>query len=132
MTETYKIKIPIYRITVHLFFGNIEDCKKAIIADGQNEITAEAWAKNNDKYEGAFTVEETGYTLIWLRKFPESVGDYGSLIHEIEHCTFDILNSRGVKHSDDSDEAFAYLLCWLYEEIENFILDEKEKQQSIS
>lgn len=127
MTETYKINIPIYRTTIHLFFGNIEDCKKAIIADGQNEITATAWVKDNDKYEGAFTVEETGYTLIWLSKFPESVGDYGSLIHEIEHCTFDILNSRGVKHSDDSDEAFAYLLGWLYEEIENFIQDEKEK-----
>ena len=132
MTETYKIKIPIYRITVHLFFGTEEDCKKAIIADGETELVAQQWASGKDEYEGSFSVEDDGYTLIWVRKFPESVGDYGSLIHEIEHCTFEILNSRGIKHSDDSDEAFAYLLGWLYEEIENFIQDEKEKQLSIS
>jgi len=128
MTETYKIEIPIYRITVHLFFGSEEDCKKAIIADGETELIAQQWASGKDEYEGSFSVEDDGYTLIWVRKLPESVGDYGSLIHEIEHCTFEILNSRGVKHSDDSDEAYAYLLGWLYEEIENFIQDEKERR----
>ena len=103
-----------------------------MIADGETELVAQQWASGKDEYEGSFSVEDDGYTLIWVRKLPESVGDYGNLIHEIEHCTFEILNSRGIKHSDDSDEAFAYLLGWLYEEIENFIQDEKEKQLSIS
>ncbi len=128
MTETYKIEVPIYRITLHLFFGPEEDCKKAMIADGEPELVAQQWLPSKEEYDGSFSVEDDGYTLLWLRRLPESIGDYGSLIHEIEHCTFEILNSRGVKHTDDSDEAYAYLLCWLYEQIENFIQDEKERR----
>lgn len=130
MTETYKIIIPIYRITLHLFFGPEEDCKKAMIADGESELVAQQWIQGKEEYDGSFSVEADGYTLLWVKRLPESISDYGSLIHEIEHCTFEILNSRGIKHTDDSDEAFAYLLGWLYEVIENFILDEKEKQLS--
>lgn len=132
MNETYKISIPIYRTTLHLFFGNAEDCRKAMIADGESELVAQQWLPGKEEYDGSFSVEDDGYMLLWVKRLPESISDYGSLVHEIEHCTFEILNSRGIKHTDDSDEAFAYLFCWLYEEIENFILDEKEKQLSAS
>ena len=132
MTETHKIRIPIYRTTLHLFFGNKEDCRKAMIADGESELVAQQWLSENEEYDGSFSVESDNYTLLWVKKLPESITDYGTLLHEIEHCTFEILNSRGIKHTDESDEAFAYLFGWLYEEIEKFIQDEKEKQLSIS
>lgn len=127
MTETHIIRIPIYRTVLHLFFGNKEDCKKAMIEDGETELVAQQWFEEKENCDGSFSVEDDGYTLLWLNKLPESITDYSNLLHEIEHCTFEILDSRGIKHTYESDEAFAYLFCWLYEEIENFILDEKDK-----
>ncbi len=37
MTETLKLQIPIYRETLHVFFGSVEDCQAALIKDGISE-----------------------------------------------------------------------------------------------
>jgi hypothetical protein len=37
--------------------------------------------------------------------------------HEIDHLTSDILYTRGFKYSADSEEIWAYLGGWIYEQV---------------
>lgn len=127
MDRTYIIEIPIYREELHVFFGPIEECEKAIREDGVEEVNIRDWKKDNENCLASFTESDSGYLLLWLNNLPETIRDYSDLIHEIEHVVFSVLDYRGVIHSSDSDEAFAYLSGWLYEQIEEFIQDEKSR-----
>lgn len=51
-----------------------------------------------------------GAHLICLNSWKESPKHYGILAHEAFHATHQILKERGVRLTDDSDEAFTYLL----------------------
>ena len=42
-------------------------------------------------------------------KWQPSLENFLTLSHECEHATFQILNSKGMPHTKDTDEAFAYL-----------------------
>jgi len=47
--------------------------------------------------------------------------DLSDLAHEIEHAAFFILNRIGVKHTNESDEVFAYYQAYLLREcLKNF------------
>lgn len=59
-----------------------------------------------------------GQTIIRLKRQPKlSWGvDISDLAHEIEHAVFMILDRIGVKHTNDSDEVFAYYQAHLLRE----------------
>lgn len=69
--------------------------------------------------EGKTIMFPTGQTLIWLKRKPQSINDLAILNHEIFHCTCFILNRCGIQMSKKSDEAFAYLIQYLTEQIYN-------------
>ena len=55
-----------------------------------------------------------GQTIIRLRLEKTKLGiDVADLAHEIEHATFFLFNRIGVKHTEESDEAFAYYQAFL-------------------
>ncbi len=58
-----------------------------------------------------------GQTLLWMRYRPKGIEDLGVLVHEAFHCTTFILEKSGITYSKDSDEAYAYFLQFLVEEI---------------
>lgn len=66
---------------------------------------------------GSTTLFSTGDVVLYLNKKPTSAYDYSKLVHEIYHCATYILNYVGIKHSRKSDEAFAYLVGFLTENI---------------
>ena len=131
MTETLKIQIPIYKTSLQVFFGTAEECIEAQRKDGRKETGIEEWRRMNasTNYNGAFYMGDDTYNLIWLNKFPETVGDYGDLVHEIEHAVWYILDSRGLKHTEESDEAYAYFFGFLFCEIDDYIVKEREKKE---
>lgn len=55
--------------------------------------------------------------VIRLRDYPITVTDYGVLQHEIFHAVDQILKYIGITLSDDSDEAYAYLIEYVTREI---------------
>jgi hypothetical protein len=60
-----------------------------------------------------FNHEEHGdIALIWLH--PNA--GFDTLGHELVHALTSVLAERGLRLSDDSDEAFAYYLAWLIRE----------------
>lgn len=59
----------------------------------------------------------TNQTFIRLIKHPKKPTDYNALHHEIFHAVDFILRKIGIKLSQDSDEAYAYLIGYVTEKI---------------
>lgn len=55
--------------------------------------------------------------VIRMANYPITVIDYGILQHEIFHAADLALRHMGITLSDDSDEAYAYLIEYLTTEI---------------
>lgn len=73
--------------------------------------------KTMDIKNGRSIIFDSGQTLLWLKEKPTSIDGLALLNHEIFHCTCFILERVGIKYSHKSDEAFAYLIQYLTEEI---------------
>ena len=55
--------------------------------------------------------------VIRTANYPITVTDYGILQHEIFHATDQILRYIGINLTDDSDEAYAYLIEYITREV---------------
>lgn len=56
---------------------------------------------------------DCGGFVLWLRDYPRTPHDFGVLAHETFHLADMILRNVGMTLSDDSDEAWAYLIDYL-------------------
>lgn len=52
--------------------------------------------------------------LICMRTFDWTEADLSILTHECSHATYQILSHLGIKHTDESDEAYAYLHGYIF------------------
>jgi len=129
MKETLKIEIPVYRTRLHVFFGSLDECAKAMSIDGRPEHYIEDWKQHTEELRGMYS-QDGDYRLLWLPMWPKSVDDYGCMVHEIWHAVFHILQSRGLRHSEDSDEAYAYLAGYLFSEIDAYVAEESERMNN--
>lgn len=66
---------------------------------------------------GKSVMFSSGQTLLWLKETPNSISALATLNHEIFHCVCFILERAGITYSDKSDEAFAYLIEYLTNQI---------------
>ena len=120
MEELLKIDIPLYRARINVFFGSREDCAEVLRADGMEEWRIDAWLEHTKNCDGLYS-QNNDYRLLWVYRIPQTVGDYVDLVHEIEHTVFYLLYDKGLEHTKSSDEAYSYLMGWLYGEIMVFI-----------
>ena len=58
-------------------------------------------------------------TIIWLKNYPRAGS--GVLAHEIFHATDFILDKMGIKHTEASDEVWAYVIEYLTNEVHKHI-----------
>ena len=128
MTELYKIGIPLYHANIYVFLGTREDCAEAMRKAEVKEREIEEWLENTKSYEGMYH-QEDDFRLIWLQEIPMTVGKYSDLVHEIEHATFYLLKSRGLQHTEESDEAYAYLSGYIFEQVDSLIVELREKKK---
>lgn len=128
MTELYKISIPLYRAAIHVFLGSREDCAEAMRKENVPEKEIAEWLNETKGYEGMYH-EDDDFRLIWLQEIPTTVGKYSDLVHEIEHATFYLLKSRGLQHTEESDEAYAYLSGYIFERIDSLIVELREENK---
>ena len=78
-----------------------------------------AYLKTLSFKEGKSIMFPGGQTLLWLKDKPNSISSLATLNHEIFHCTCFILERVGIIYSNDSDEAYAYLIEYLTKQIYN-------------
>ena len=56
---------------------------------------------------------------------PYTVDDFSTLVHEIFHASYFILNRVGIKLKPSTEEAYTYLIQHFYREIVNEISNEQ-------
>lgn len=129
MTELYKIQIPIYKDTLFIFFGTVEECQKALIKVGMCEDETQIF-KPSETTQGYFCYfEKDGVYLIWMPVMPEQIAQYGVLVHEIFHFVCRFLSERGLVMNDSSEEAYTYLAEYVYDEIDNYVVTERNREE---
>ena len=123
---TKLIYIPIYGVNVVFCWELDKDewikfCKRwktKIKEDEKNEILSDI---NNECVDGSTLRLEIGDYIVYVKKML-----HGNIAHEIYHtCNF-ILMARGVEHSE-SDEAYAYLVGYLTDEVYKAIETQQTK-----
>jgi len=89
--------------------------EKAQIRSGQDTDTVdETLEDDTDGYQFAYhaTQGENERFYVWVAEPTHEL-----LAHESSHLGYDILNHRGVKHCDESEEAYAYMQGWLHKKL---------------
>lgn len=122
--ETTIIQIPIYNHTLQVLLGDVTEIKDTLVREYK---VAEHWADGMLENIGANAagsmcrIDAINEYFLWVEKVPTTIKDYGVLVHEIEHFVFYFLNDKGLNHTEDSDEAYAYLFEYIFEQIDTWI-----------
>lgn len=90
---------------------------------------AESLPGLNDKLAPAARVLSYGSSqhVLWIKYWPEKISDYGTLVHELFHIVDVSLRGKGITLSDDSDEAYAYFMGWIYQDFLAKLYSKKKK-----
>lgn len=123
MKDIEQINIPIYKTCLWVYFGSHEECEKALRNKNVSERYISFFKQQyNSTVHGLYVYdEEENLCLLWLNDIPYSVADYGNLVHEIEHYVFNLFDRIGMEHTTASDEAYAYMIGYVFSEIECII-----------
>ena len=118
-TKNFIIPLVVYPFDIMVSLGETDEqlfhkFKKTNVEE--NEYDNAKYGSNNCR--GRYCLFRCGASLIRLRKPPVTPEDYGYLQHEIFHAASTILWKVGVNLEPRvSDEAYAYLIQYLTEQI---------------
>ena len=89
--------------------------KKTLSDNGVNDED-EMWTFG-ETTTGRFCLFPSNQGLIRIREMPKTNVDYANLQHEIFHYVMHIFDRIGMKWTQESDEAYSYLIGYLTSEI---------------
>lgn len=123
--QTGKCKVATIPISIY--------SKKVIVAVGEFDVGAIAEHISTEKEKDSFRQEMqqndissydglvfnlgTGNEVLWLQYPPKSETDISTLAHEAFHAAYDILKRVGIPLSSSSEEAYAYLIGYITEQV---------------
>lgn len=133
MNKLHAIEIPIWHTDLYVFFGEDKDkCLKELNKAKKGKINPSSLYTTRETMESASGVFIQSvvdyYNLLWMPVLPHTIGEFATLIHEIEHATFYILDNAGMVHTKESDEAYAHTQGYIFSEIDNLINKISDKQ----
>lgn len=109
--KTFKyIWVPIYQANVWWFRGPRKQYDKLVWKEFKREAPEKRITVNATVEE--YLIGDQRVHVIWLKNHKVHV-----LAHECFHAAYHILRDRGVYLTDGSEEAFAYLMDFLIQEI---------------
>ena len=104
-----KFDIDIYRASCHIFYSDsMEDAQKhveqklRVFTDGALDTAGGGYIFNPYASQLIMVLHPSGNLL-------------GNVFHESCHLAFHLLDDRGIRHTMDTDEAFAYLGTFIFE-----------------
>lgn len=130
MAVTRKIKrvsIPLVLYPYEILFSLGETDKellKLLKKHGINDIDTDSCHLEEDEAAKCIMFNNNK-VLIRLLEFPVKPAAFGILQHEIFHAVDFVLRKVGVKLTDDSCEAYSYLIGYVTEKLYSKILKEK-------
>ena len=120
MRKAFVIDIPLYNRDLLVVFGDrgylVNQISEAynISLQSAYSITEDIDDYSTGRYY--FNIEK-GKRFLWMAKVPEKPQEYATLGPEIFHAAFGIMDEIGASPSEDSEEAYAYLIGYLTKEI---------------
>lgn len=121
------INIPIFGQALLVMFGSKDSAIEAMIENVPSITRDDAESFFPNSYcRGMFnySTKYDAYAL-WMPIVPNTVSEYSTLVHEIQHFVFTMLDNLGVKHSTDSDEVYSYVFAFVFEEIDTFLSENR-------
>ena len=110
--------VPLYRGSLVVVLTNSTNDLKKYIPPWKDEIIyASAWLYTFKKKQGYFII------LNFDNKYRKIKN--GTITHEALHAAHFILNDRGIKASHKHDEALAYLVEWITDQVYKFVKKNK-------
>lgn len=109
INKTFQLEDPIYHSDVMVIIGEYAFFKKALSKRG-----VDVGINNKDFYAEFGEIKNTNdeltgyYVRIPVIDFTNL--NYCSIVHELTHLTYHVLDRAGVKHDIDNHESFTYLL----------------------
>ena len=120
MSKAFVINIPLYKRDLLVVFGD-KDYLVNQMSEAYNISLQSAYSitEDIDDYSTGryYFNREKGSRFLWMPKVPEKPQEYATLGHEIFHAAFGIMDEIGASPSEDSEEAYAYLIGYLTKEI---------------
>ena len=114
---SFGIDVSIYNTYIIVVTGQSKYINKCLSKRGLKKIDI-----SNVKGAAGYTFQLEEGILLWLKQKPPFPAYHmGCLVHEIFHCTEFILSKVGIKLSNKSDEAYAYLIGYITENIFNHL-----------
>jgi hypothetical protein len=115
----FVIDYAVYPFELMVSFGeDIEIFKKRLRAklpeDIRHEIDSEFGV---DLCSGRTVMFSGGMTAMWFREYPLKASQYALIAHEVFHAVDFLFQRINIKLSDDSNEAYAYLIQYITEQI---------------
>ncbi len=111
------IQIPIYKTAVLIYWGDRKGLYKAVKRNSDKATAREVIEEVTPLTEGV-TVTTSGRTVtIYLASPPRDPRSVAVLIHELSHATNFILREVGIPHTEDTEEAYTYLLEYIAREV---------------
>lgn len=123
------IKDTVYRCDIHFTIGDLDEFKRLVAAQTGRQIAdVPEWRPSLGKvveYEYDDGVVEY---FVWFPYVPTSAG---TIVHEAFHLTSQLLRSRHIHLSFDTEEAYAYHLASVFVEFGKLMVtyDEQRKRQ---
>jgi hypothetical protein len=109
---------PLYTSTLNLLYGPYKEARRYIQQRCEYDIGDKEpkgmFVYSHDKLDKEF--EGRIYFLIILKN-EWMAEDYATIVHELHHFTHIALHNIGIKHCEDSEEAFAYFQGYFMERV---------------
>lgn len=84
---------------------------------------------NDGEWVGFTFIQENNVYIMLRRKYGDLTGlDPGTIAHESFHAAYEILNWAGVKVDVKHQEAFAYMLTWVVDEVHKTVKQDKKRK----
>jgi len=112
----FKIKVPIYPVTILCYFGTKEFFQEMIHKHIPNKKAKEQILEYDTNYNG-IVHNYGGHQILHIDRIPDSPVWHNMLAHEVLHLTFAIMRYTGMELSEDSEEAYTYLNGYVTEQI---------------
>lgn len=83
--------------------------------------------EDNDSEALAFRGYYKKYRCIYIFIRSSNIDNWGIWAHECLHCVNYIMEDVGIPADNNNDEAHAYLITWMMNEIQSFLIKEERK-----
>jgi Zn-dependent peptidase ImmA (M78 family) len=115
-----KYQLPIYNVDLVLYIGDKE--RFSDYTKSKYHITYESFDGQGGYYESVGDMPD----VIYLPKFNGKMLDILTLTHELMHFTFHALGNAGITLDRNSEEAFAYAMTEIQEQVLTDLLKLKQ------